>query len=216
MDEKLYSPENDLDSGPRGEDKNPEEGGLPKEPSIDRGAAKVPCQPEKKDEEEITDSIAEEVDQIMALRDALKEAEAQKDEYLRLLQRTVADFENYRRRMEKGRQETIKRANEGLFLQLLPILDNLELALQTGKGSSADSIIEGVEMIQRQFLGLLAKEGVKPVPALGEVFDPRVHEAVLQVDNTGAEAGTIVEEFKKGYLIHDRVLRPSMVKVAKI
>ena len=71
-------------------------------------------------------------------------------------------------------------------------------------------------MIYRQFLDVLAKEGVKPVPALGEVFDPRVHEAVMQVDDTGAAAGTIVEELKKGYLIHDRVLRPSMVKVARM
>ncbi len=217
MEEKLYSQEDDLDSHGQGENKDHEQDGPPGEPSIDDGAMEVPLPPgEEVVEEESRDLTEDEKDEVIVLRDALEKEEAQKEEYLRLLQRTMADFENYRRRMERGRRETIKRANEELFLQLLPILDNLELALQTGEGSSADSIVEGVGMIYRQFLDVLAKEGVKPVPALGEVFDPRVHEAVMQVDDTGAAAGTIVEELKKGYLIHDRVLRPSMVKVARM
>ena len=216
MEKKTYSREDDLLSGAEGEKMNHKEDGPLGETSSDNGAPEVPKQVEGAEGGEGRGSLAHQEDELLALQDALEKEEAQKEEYYRLLQRTMADFENYRRRMESRRQETIKRANEGLLLQLLPILDNLELALQTAAGTSADSIIEGVEMIQRQFLDVLAKEGVKPVPALGEVFDPRVHEAVMQVEDTEAEAGTIVAEIKKGYLIHDRVLRPSTVKVVKM
>lgn len=156
--------------------------------------------------------------EIEALQTALDELEAQKEEYYRLLQRLQADFENYRRRMNKEREELIKRANERLLLELLPVLDSLERALQVEQGEKEGanrSILEGIKIVYRQFQEVLAKEGVKPIPAVGEPFNPEKHEAVMQVENSKAKEGTIVEELRKGYYLHDKVLRPSMVKVAK-
>ncbi|MFY9604738.1 MAG: nucleotide exchange factor GrpE, partial [bacterium] len=154
-------------------------------------------------------------EELALLKQALEEERAEKEEYLRLLQRTRADFENYRRRIDRERRDFINRANERLFLELLPVLDNMERALQVEGEPSAAAIIEGVELIYRQFLEILKREGVTPIEAQGKPFNPEVHEAVLQVEDAAAEAGTVVEEVQRGYMLHDRVLRPSMVKVAK-
>ncbi|MGI6143522.1 MAG: nucleotide exchange factor GrpE [bacterium] len=154
-------------------------------------------------------------DEVAVLKQALEKQKEEKEEYLRFLQRTRADFENYRRRTQRERLDLINRANERLFLELLPVLDNLERALQVEGEPTAAAIIEGVEMIYRQFMEILKREGVTPIEAEGEPFNPKIHEAVLQVEACAAEAGTVVEEVQKGYMLHDRVLRPSLVKVAK-
>lgn len=154
-------------------------------------------------------------DEVAVLKQALEKQKEEKEEYLRLLQRTRADFENYRRRTQRERLDLINRANERLFLELLPVLDNLERALQVDGEPTAAAIIEGVELIHRQFLEILRREGVTPIEAQGEPFNPKIHEAVLQVEDCAAEAGTVVEEVQRGYMLHDRVLRPSLVKVAK-
>ncbi|MGI6576094.1 MAG: nucleotide exchange factor GrpE [bacterium] len=173
------------------------------------------------DEENVEESIApdqeeqEEIEEIAELKAALIASETEKEEYFRRLQRLQADFDNYRRRMDKERQELIGRANERLIFTLLPVLDNLERVLEIQREPENETIISGVEMIYRQFLEVLNREGVVPIRAVGEEFDPQKHEAVMQVEESGAAQNIVVEELQRGYLIQEKVLRPSMVKVAK-
>ncbi|HHY36350.1 MAG TPA: nucleotide exchange factor GrpE [Firmicutes bacterium] len=203
--------------GVEGEERAGEEQGLSRGETQAQGGEGSPTQPEglvETGEEKGTEGDKKE-DELARLKQALEEQQAEKEEYLRLLQRTRADFDNYRRRIERERRDFINRANERLFLELLPVLDNLERALQIEGEASAAAIREGVELIYRQFLAVLMKEGVTPIEARGKPFDPELHEAVLQVEDPAVEAGTVVEEVQKGYMLHGRVLRPSMVKVAK-
>ncbi|MHB1418921.1 MAG: nucleotide exchange factor GrpE [Bacillota bacterium] len=130
--------------------------------------------------------------------------------------RLQADFENFRRRSRREQEQIVKFAAEKVICGLLPVLDNLERALtasvQTGDLSS---LVAGVEMIYRQLLGALEREGLHPVPAVGQQFDPMYHEAVMQVTTGDSEENTVVEELQKGYTLGDKVIRPAMVKVAK-
>lgn len=134
------------------------------------------------------------------------------DYYDRLL-RLQADFENFRRRSRQEKDDFYKYASEQLVIALLPVLDNFGLALAT-EGDSIEGFKAGVQMIHRQLLDVLAAEGVTPIQAMGEPFDPTRHEAVAQDDSGEHPANTIVEEFRKGYCLRDKVIRPAMVKVA--
>ncbi len=127
------------------------------------------------------------------------------------LQRAHADFENYRKRVKAERQEWHSQAVADLIKELLPVVDNLERALQAG--GSAEALQAGVDMIHKQLLSVLCRQGVSVIEACGRAFDPTCHHAVLQVE-CGEEENTVVEELQKGYLLNDKVLRPSMVKVA--
>jgi molecular chaperone GrpE len=143
------------------------------------------------------------------------ELEKLREENARLfarLQRAHADFDNYRKRIRAERQERHAQAVSDLARELLPVVDNLERALQAG--GTAETLLSGVDMIHKQLLSVLCKQGVSVIEACGREFDPNCHHAVLQVE-CDAEENTVVEELQKGYLINDRVLRPSMVKVAK-
>ena len=149
-------------------------------------------------------------DELQRLNDALKQA---KDHYLR----TVAEFENAKKRLHREKEEFVKYAAESMARELLPIVDSLDQALvAVDKQSDPQAIIKGVHLIYRQLLGLLEKEGVKRIPTVGEPFDPHHHEAVAQVDTTDGTADeTIVEQVQVGYTMHGKVIRPAMVKVAK-
>lgn len=142
------------------------------------------------------------------------EAERRAEEYLAQLQRLKADFDNYRRRMmqEQGRWQ--EQAVGRFLAQLLPVLDNLERALQAGDGAGHEVLRQGLEMTLRQFRDTLAGEGVSAVEAAGRPFDPACHEAMARVEGEGYEEDTVVEEFQKGYLYKGSVLRPALVKVA--
>jgi molecular chaperone GrpE len=131
-----------------------------------------------------------------------------KDRHLRLL----ADFDNYRKRAEREQASQARFSMVEPLRELLPVVDNLERALAAP--GSAEDLRHGVAMIVRQFLAVLEKLGVEPVPAVGRRFDPRVHEAVLSVEHDEVDAPTVIEELQRGYVIHDRLLRPAMVKVA--
>lgn len=134
------------------------------------------------------------------------------DYYDRLL-RLQADFENFRRRTRQEKEDFYKYASEQMVVALLPVLDNFSLAL-AAEGDAIDGFKAGVQMIHKQLLDVLAAEGVTPIQAVGEPFDPAKHEAVAQ-DNSGKHpANTVVEEFRRGYCLRDKVIRPSMVKVA--
>ena len=131
--------------------------------------------------------------------------------------RTLAEFDNTKKRLQREKEEFVKFAAESMVRELLPVLDSLDQALvAVDKQNDADGIIKGVHLIHRQLLGLLHKEGVSRIPTVGEPFDPHRHEAVGHVEPSNGQAdGTIAEEVHAGYLMHGKVLRPAMVKVAK-
>ena len=141
-----------------------------------------------------------------------EELHALNDKYLRL----AAEFDNYKRRVQRDQQDTIRFANEKLFKDLLPTLDNLERALQSGREQDrGEGLLEGVDLTYKHFLDTLQKMGIKQVSSVGEVFDPAKHQAVGQVESTTVPENVIVDEYQKGYFVHDRILRPAMVTVAK-
>ena len=134
------------------------------------------------------------------------------DKYLRL----AAEFENYKRRAQRDQNESIRFGNESLLKNLLPIIDNLERAIQCAKDAGTSGpLLEGVELTHKQFLETVGKVGVRQVSTTGNSFDPAIHQAVTQVESENVEPNTVIEEFQKGYLLHDRILRPAMVSVAK-
>ena len=146
---------------------------------------------------------------------AAKEAESAEN-YDRLL-RTQAEFENYKKRIEREKADTIKFCNEEIIKELLPVIDNLEIALEHGVNSdNSKSLIEGIEMVLNQFLKSLEKFGVSCFSSVGEQFDPHCHEAMSQIESDKHEENTVVSEFQKGYYLNDRLLRPAKVMVAKL
>jgi molecular chaperone GrpE len=141
-----------------------------------------------------------------------KEANENYDRYLR----QVAELENFRKRANRERDEAIRFANEALVKDLLPVVDNLERAVAHAKdGGNGKPLVEGVEMVLRGFFDTLAKHGVVPIAAVGQRFDPEKHEAMAQIESGTYEPDTVVEEYHKGYLLRDRLLRPALVSVAK-
>ena len=148
-----------------------------------------------------------EVDPVAELQAQLAE---QENRYIRLR----ADYDNTLRRQKLDREAAEKYRAQSLLMELLPVLDNLERALQVEVTSEdAVSLRKGVEMVQRQFIDAAAKEGLEVIPAEGEVFDPNFHQAVMQEQDSEKETGVVLRELQKGYKLKDRVLRPSMVSV---
>jgi molecular chaperone GrpE len=151
---------------------------------------------------------------------ALEEALAAKAQELERLQdrllRLQAEFENYKRRAAREKTDFVKFANEGLLLDLLPVLDSLERARASAPADPATlPFVEGVDMIIRLFRARLEKARVTPVEVLGRPFNPDLHQAVAQVEACDGEDNHVVEEVQRGYLLEGRVLRPAMVKVSR-
>ena len=150
-------------------------------------------------------------DQTDAPVDESVRAEREKAEgYLANWQRAEADFQNYKRRMEQERIERSRYAEESLLKELLPVLDDLDRAIANVSGDVDAGWIKGVELTRRNLLTTLERHGVKEIPAAGLVFNPNVHEAVM--DGPGPE-GTVLDVFQTGFTMHDRVLRPAQVRV---
>lgn len=156
------------------------------------------------------DPAAERVDEIERLKQEAKEAKEQ-------CLRTLAEFENTKKRLHREKDEFSKYAAEAVLRELLPIVDSLDQALvAVDKQSDPQAVIKGVHLIYRQLLGVLEKEGVTRIATVGEAFDPHLHEAVAHVEaQEGQTDGTIVEEVHVGYTMHGKVIRPAMVKIAK-
>jgi molecular chaperone GrpE len=146
--------------------------------------------------------------------DLLAEAEAKRDEYLLGWQRTQADFDNFRKRAQRDQQAFAARAAERLVTKLLPVLDDLERAIDAAEQHEEAKVIEGVEMTRSALAGALASEGLQEIPAEG-VFDPHVHEALLTQPVEGIDSGVIVQVIQRGYRLGDVVLRPARVIVAE-
>ena len=148
--------------------------------------------------------------------DRADELQRERDEFKDLLLRKTAEFDNYRRRTERERQAQAETAAADLLGELLPLVDDLERALQAEAGSEgAEAYRRGVELIHRQLMEILRKRGVKAIEALGADFDPHHHQAVAHEAAAGHREGEVIEEYRRGYTLGDRLLRPSMVKVAK-
>ncbi|WP_160034078.1 nucleotide exchange factor GrpE [Paenibacillus sp. An7] len=138
-------------------------------------------------------------------------AEENEKRYLR----TQADFDNFRRRTQKEKEDLAKYATTKLITELVPVIDNFERAMSTADSNTdTDSLIKGVNMIFRQLEGVLGAEGLTVMNTVGQPFNPEFHQAIMQVESDEYEEGIVVEEVQKGYMIKDRVLRPAMVKVS--
>lgn len=150
------------------------------------------------------------------LSQQLEQERARSAEYLDNWRRAAADFSNYRKRAEKETSEFSKFANSTLIARLLPVLDDLDRAFQTVPEDLRDlTWVDGVMLISRKLRAILEAEGLKAIEALGKPFDPNFHEAVIHEETDKADEGIVTGELQKGYMLGDRVLRPTMVKVAK-
>jgi molecular chaperone GrpE len=181
---------------------------------------------EKKNHEDIIETISEELHleedkqgrekEVGELKKKLEEKEKEaKENYDRLL-RTAADFENYKKRAAKEKEDWTKFANEDLIRTILPFIDNLERAVNHAqKVVDTGFLIEGVRLTIQQLLQTLSKFGLSSFESVGKPFDPAMHEAMLVVETNTLEPNQVVEEFQKGYLLNDRLLRPATVSVSK-
>ncbi len=160
------------------------------------------------------DTLAADEDDLVALKKRLAEASKKAEEYYHRLARLQADYDNFRRRTRQETESLYKYASEQLVCALLPVLDNFERAM-AAEGDALESFKSGVEMIYRQLQDVLAAEGVAVISSVGEQFDPARHEAVLQAETGEHAENTVIEEFRRGYCLKDKVVRPAMVKVAK-
>ncbi|MCX7822472.1 MAG: nucleotide exchange factor GrpE [Syntrophobacterales bacterium] len=172
------------------------------------------------EEQQITEGPNGQIPEEGPSREELLEFLKQKDEEIAKLNdrmlRMMADVDNMRKRLEREREDIICYGNEQLLKELLPVIDNLERALQHGGDQCDPKVIrEGIELTLKNFFSVLEKFGCKPFDSLGMPFDPRYHEAVMQRESTEYPENTVIEEFQKGYTFRDRLLRPAMVVVAK-
>lgn len=171
--------------------------------AVDQGAA-----------DEVAEQVPAEVpEDVDSLKKALAEEREKAEQYLANWQRAQADFINYRKRTEQEKAESIRYANSVLIADLLPVVDDLERAIESRGGGGADETwAEGVDLIYRKLMSVLEGRGLKRIRAEGEEFDPNFHEGVMQEEG---EEGKVLEELQKGYLLGDRLLRPAQVKVGR-
>lgn len=167
--------------------------------------------PELVDAEAPDESSSEEESSITDETEELRaQLEAEQNKYLRLL----ADFDNFKRRTQKDKEIANKFRSQSLLADILPVLDNFERALSlTTSSEESASLLKGVEMVQKSLIEAVNREGLAEIKAVGEPFDPNFHQAVMQEKDESAEAGIVLQELQKGYMLKDRVIRPAMVKV---
>jgi len=158
-----------------------------------------------------TDAATAVLDDLETLRTKAVE----RDQFLGLLQRTRADFENYQKRSQREVQQERRYANQSLAADLLPALDNLERATEAAKqAGETGPLVQGVAMVQAQLLDVLRRHGITRIEALGQPFDPNLHQAVMQQPTADQPPNTVVNVLEHGFMIHDRVLRPARVVVS--
>lgn len=179
-------------------------------------------------QEETAEETLEESPNFIAEEDALdqqagNEADGDVEKLSRELEdlnqkflRVAADFENYKRRTISEKEDLVKYSNAKIIGEILPVLDNFQLALKNpGASEEAQNLFKGVEMIYHQLLQVLEHAGMTKIEAVGQPFDPNKHDAVMQVEDGTVEEDTVVEELRAGYMLKERVIRPTMVKVSK-
>ena len=153
-------------------------------------------------------------ERIEALERELSETKAKSEEHLYNWQRSAADFSNYKRRTEDERSLLGQFSTAALVSRLLAVLDDFDRALDSVPSDAHDSWIEGVQLVERKLRGVLESEGVTPIEAVGQIFDPNLHEAVAHEETAEHADNEVIGEVQRGYRLHDRVLRPSLVRVA--
>ena len=191
----------------RGQDAASDEGSEAPGPTDDMaGKAKRRHRPSRKDLEKEIEKLSEELDAVKA------ELETTRDRLLRGL----AEFDNYRKRVAREKEQLTRCATEELIKRLLEVVDNVERALEAASGTEdVEGFRKGVELIYEHMKDILSREGLCPITCLGEDFDPNYHEAVMAVEKEGTESEKVVEEIQKGYMLDGRVIRPSKVVVSK-
>ena len=168
-------------------------------------------------EESVEGTAEKTVDPLAELQNAIETANTTATKNWDLYLRERADLENARKRHQRDKEDALRFANDRLLKEMIPVLDNLERAVDHADQDNDDNqgLLEGVNMTINQFRKALENFGVKPIKAIGENFDPNLHQAMGQVESAEQAPNTVVTEFQKGYLLHDRLLRPAMVMVAK-
>ena len=165
---------------------------------------------------ELNENAAPDIAPEGEVPDPIEALQREKDALQDRLLRTAAEFDNYRKRMDRERRDLAEYAAADVIKDLLPILDNFERALQAPATLETDAVRKGIELIHKQMLDLLKKRGVTPIEALGADFDPNFHQAVIHEASADHREGEVMQELQRGYLLGDRLLRPAMVKVAKL
>jgi molecular chaperone GrpE len=147
----------------------------------------------------------------------LKEAEQKAEAYYDRLLRASAEFDNYKKRTTREMQEVVRYANEKIFKELLSVVDNLDRAIESARqdGADDDPLLEGVRLTLNEVEKIFKRHNVKPIKAMGEPFDPNFHQAMMQEETEDEPANTVIKEMQRGYVMHDRLLRPAMVVVSK-
>jgi molecular chaperone GrpE len=172
--------------------------------------------PENVNDPELQESGPEEgAGPAAATTDPVSALQQERDALQDRLLRTAAEFDNYRKRVDRERRDLSEFAAADVLLEMLPILDNFERALEAPAPPEAENFRKGIELIHRQMLDLLRKRGVKPIEALGADFDPNFHQAVIHETSADHREGEVMQELQRGFMLGERLLRPSMVKVAK-
>ncbi|MGH2427655.1 MAG: nucleotide exchange factor GrpE [Candidatus Limnocylindria bacterium] len=161
-----------------------------------------------------TPSRIELVERLEELQRELEETRARADEHLNNWQRSAADFSNFKRRTDEERTIIAQFANASLITKLLAVLDDFDRALDSIPPDAHESWAEGVQLVERKLRTLLESEGVTPIQATGQPFDPNLHEAVVHEETADHPDNQVIDELQRGYRLHDRVIRPSLVRVA--
>ena len=191
--------------------------------SDDETGADRPAPPDSDDISDDTKKQAPDVstevtaeDKIAALEEHLEAATRESEENMDKFMRASADLENYKKRTAREMDDLRKYANQSLVKDLLPVLDNLELAIKSSREreNGDNNLLDGVELIRKEILKVFEKFNIEKIDALGKAFDPRFHEAVMREETSKYSENTVINELQKGYLMHDRLIRPSMVVVA--
>lgn len=182
---------------------NREEAGV----EIDNVNAQADASSEEEGNVEVLDTVH--------LQSEVQRLQTLADDYQQRALRTQADFDNFRKRTQKEKEDFAKYASSKLITELIPIFDNFDRAITAaGEIAENDSFAKGVGMIFRQLEGVLKAEGLETMDTVGQPFNPEFHQAIMQVESDEHEEGIVVEEVQKGYMLKDRVLRPAMVKVS--
>jgi molecular chaperone GrpE len=170
----------------------------------------------KSKKDQIKDALKAKDDRIKELESQVEGQQKEVDEHKDNFLKKRAEFENFRRRMEKDKEQFSKFALEKIMTELLPIVDSFEMSMKSHQGEEQyKEIYDGFTLIYKQLMGAIEKQGLATIEALDQPFDPNFHQAVSNEATEGVESGIVVKEYQKGFMYHDRVLRPSMVVVSE-
>jgi molecular chaperone GrpE len=162
------------------------------------------------------EASGETIVQVGNIQDQMLQLKAERDKYKDIALRSVADLDNYRKRMAREKDEAIRFANASFLERLIPILDNFELGLQAAKAAGGNSaVVDGMSMVSRQLQDFLISCGIETIDATGQAFDPKMHEAIAQEESAEVEEGHVIRQVRKGYRLKDRLIRPANVVVSK-